>query len=124
MAKIRKEKIQEEIRRKVGNIFVRELSEAKIGFVTVTKVKCSSDLTIAKIYLSIFDNNLETRNKKLQKIIKLTPRVRGLLGSKIRIRYIPQIRFYLDDSLDYVEKIDRLINEVHKQEKDNEHTDI
>ncbi len=124
MAKVRKEKIQEEIRRKVGEIFVRELSEAKIGFVTVTKVKCSPDLTIAKIYLSIFDNNLQTRNKKLQKIIKLTPRVRGLLGSKIRIRYIPQIRFYLDDSLDYVEKIDRLIDEVHKQEKDNEHTDI
>ncbi len=78
--------------------------------ITVTTVRVSPDLGLAKIYLSIFpsDKNEET----LEKITDNTPRIRNELGSKVRkqLRIIPEIAFYLDDSLDYIDNIDSILN--------------
>jgi ribosome-binding factor A len=85
-----------------------ELARGKM--ITVTTVRVSPDLGLAKIYLSIFpsDKNEET----LEKITDNTPRIRNELGSKVRkqLRIIPEIAFYLDDSLDYIDNIDSILN--------------
>lgn len=77
--------------------------------ITVTLVRVSPDLGVAKIYVSLFP--VKDKDKLLEQIRKHTPELRHTLGTKIRhqARVVPELIFYLDDSLDYAERIDELL---------------
>jgi len=77
--------------------------------VSITKVHVTNDLALAKVYISIFP--AKDKEKLLDGINKASREVRGLLGKRIhnQVRAIPELRFYIDDSLDYIEKIDELL---------------
>ena len=113
---------------KVARLLQKELAELldttdfKVGknaIVTVTMVRVSPDLSLARIFLSIFalgqsiDSKEDAGQKDfvLESINTRTKEIRTRLGNKIRhqVRIIPEISFYLDDSLDYEENIDNLL---------------
>ena len=79
------------------------------AMVTVTKVNVTPDLLIAKVYLSLF----ATKDKKalLEDIKKHAGEIRGKLGNRIRhqVRAVPELHFYEDDSLDYIERIEEIL---------------
>jgi ribosome-binding factor A len=77
--------------------------------VSVTRVKVSPDLSICTAYLSIFPS--EKSEELLQNIQRNTSQVRYELGTRVRnqLRIIPELRFFIDDSLDYIERIDELL---------------
>jgi len=111
METTRQNKVSKLIQKELSNIFQRETYEI-LGniLVTVTRVNTSPDLSVVKVYLSIFPANdpllcLESINKK--KVF-----FRKLLGMSCRhqLRIIPEIIFYLDDSAEYTEEINRLLN--------------
>ena len=79
--------------------------------VSVTKVRISPDLKVAKAYLSIFGAG--KAEEILENIQHQQGNVRRLLGNEMKhqLRYIPELQFFLDDSLDYAEEIDSLLNE-------------
>ncbi len=122
MAKIRIKKVQEEIKRTVSTILSKEIFDTNLGFITVSKVKCSADLRYAKIYVSIYEDTPEKKEKKLALLQRKTGAVRGYLGNAVRFRHVPEIEFVLDDSLDYAEKIDKLIDQVHKEEENRQNS--
>ncbi len=108
----RQERITKLLQKDLGMIFQTEMQHlAKGAMVTVTKVNISPDLSLAKVYLSLF----ASRNKEaaLQNIRKHTSELRGKLGNKIRhqLRIVPNLAFFIDDSLDYIENIDNLLKE-------------
>ncbi len=108
----RQQKISKLILRDLSEIFQREVTHLTPGvMVTVTKVKVTPDLTLAKVYLSLFP--AKDKVALLEKINNATREIRGLLGNRIRhqVRFIPELRFYLDDSLDYIERIDELLSD-------------
>ncbi len=77
--------------------------------ISITKVRVSPDLSFAKIYLSIFPS--ANNDDILQVVQDHAPRIRFDLGHKVRsqLRIVPDIVFYIDDSLDYIDKIDKLL---------------
>ncbi len=77
--------------------------------VSVTRVRVSPDLSICTAYLSIFPS--EKSEELLQNIQRNTSQVRYELGTRVRnqLRIIPELRFFIDDSLDYIERIDELL---------------
>jgi ribosome-binding factor A len=79
--------------------------------ITVTKVKITPDLSLARIMLSIF--GVEDKQKVLQKITSEKSEIRFELGKRIKnqLRKVPELAFFLDDSLDYIERIDQLLDE-------------
>lgn len=79
--------------------------------VSVTRVKVSPDLGICTAYLSIFPS--EKGEELLDNIRQNTSTIRYDLGKKVRnqLRIIPELRFFIDDSLDYMEKIDELLKQ-------------
>lgn len=82
------------------------------SFVTVTEVKISPDLSQAKIYLSLFK---EKDPQHLLEGIRLhTKEIRKSLGNRIRnqVRVIPELHFFIDDTLDYAERIDNLMKNI------------
>jgi len=78
--------------------------------VTVTKVQITNDLSIAKVYLSIFGKN---QSGVIGQVSARGKEIRGLLGIRIKnqLRIVPELRFFVDDSLDYLENIERLLKQ-------------
>ena len=106
----RQKKVSRLIQKEVADIFLRKGSEYAPGkMISITKVRISPDLSFAKIYLSIFPSVNNAR--VLQVVQDHAPRIRFDLGHKVRsqLRIVPDIVFYIDDSLDYIENIDRLL---------------
>lgn len=108
----RQERIQKLLQQELSEIFQREMGVVtQKAMVTVTKVYVTPDLSLARIYLSLF----ATPDKKslMQGIVKHTSEIRGKLGSRIRhqLRVVPELEFHEDDSLDYIDRIDSLLNE-------------
>lgn len=111
MESTRQQKIARQIQKDLGEIFQRmgnSFSQGKM--VTVTSVRISPDLSFAKVYLSIFPSgNTQLFMEHVQNLIKP---IRNELGKRLRnqVRIIPELAFYIDDSLDYVQRIDDLLN--------------
>ena len=98
------------LQKELANYFQRQITERHRGvLVSVTKVRISRDFSIAKAYLSIFPNEICHRVIKEIKLEK--PQIRHQISRKIKnlFRKIPEFYFYVDDSIDYYEKIDRAL---------------
>jgi ribosome-binding factor A len=112
---IRTEKVAEEIKHRVSDVLTKDLAELNLGLVTVTKVRVSRDLKNAKIYLS-FIGNKEPAETCIEKINYRKKHIRMHLSSKIHLRFIPELSFYYDDTIEYASKIDELIKQIHKDD--------
>ncbi len=80
------------------------------AMLTVTKVYVTSDLSIARVYLSIFGKDARQILKQVEMKGK---EIRKQLGLRVKnqLRQVPELRFYIDDSLDYIENIEKLLNQ-------------
>ncbi|HQF41394.1 MAG TPA: 30S ribosome-binding factor RbfA [Ignavibacteriaceae bacterium] len=112
------DKVEQLIKEEISLIFLHKLSDTDLGFVTITNVRVSPDLKIAKIYLSVLEK--EKRELVLDKIDFKKGYIRSELAHRIRMKFIPELKFFIDDTLDYVEKIEGLIKKIH--ENDNNKT--
>jgi len=113
MSSHRVDKVENLIKQEISHILLHKLQDDDLGFITVTSVKVSADLKNAKIYLSVLQK--ERRDFVLNKINSRLGYIRSELAHRIRIKFVPELKFFIDDTLDYVEKIEGLINEIHKQ---------
>jgi ribosome-binding factor A len=109
METTRQKKVSRVIQRELGNYFQRNASNyANGGMITVTTVRVSPDLGIAKIYLSIFA--VPDKEAVLQLIKDRTWEVRKFLAhERNELRIAPDLHFYIDDALDQIERIDNLL---------------
>ena len=107
----RQKKVGRLIQKELGEIFRKEsLAHFEGKMITVTVVRVTADLSIAKVYLSIFPNISPADFNRLFE--EKTKFIRHQLSQKIRnqVRIIPELNFYMDDSLDYIDNIERLLN--------------
>ncbi len=112
MESTRQKKIGKLLQKDISEMFLREASDVTMGsMVSVTVVRVSADLGVAKVYLSIFPSG--KADEIFKAIVDSTSRLRYLLGSRVgkQLRIIPELHFYLDDSLDYLDNIDRLLKD-------------
>ena len=108
----RQQRISKLLQKDLGEIFQVELRHLTRGaMVTVTKVHITPDLAIAKVYLSLFAAN--DKESLMKSIVKHASEIRGKLGNCIRhqLRAVPELHFYEDDSLDYIENIENLLDQ-------------
>ncbi len=106
----RQNKVSRLIQKELAEVFLRELRSDFNGLlVSVTTVRVTSDLSLARCYLSIYPN--DRAKDTLKHIQTINRQVRGIIGNKIakQVRIIPELEFFIDDSLDYLEKIDKLL---------------
>ncbi len=108
------DKVEHLIKEEISLIFLHKLSNMDLGFITITNVRVSPDLKTAKIYLSVLEK--EKRELVLDKLDAKKGYIRTELAHRIRIKFIPELKFFLDDTLDYVEKIEGLIKKIHEDD--------
>ena len=110
METTRQNRISRLIQKELSDIFQKDKKHNYPNvLLTVTQVRVTPDLELARIFLSIFPAN--EPEEILQEIQAQKPAVRNELGKRVRhqLRKIPELEFYLDDSLDYIDHIDELL---------------
>jgi ribosome-binding factor A len=112
---LRTERVASLIKEEVGMFFVREYRDSSYGFITVTDVHVTPDLRIAKIYVSILGND-EVKERTMKMLKEHKGVIRSFIGSHVRIKFTPTVQFFIDETFDRVEKIDRLIKQIHKDD--------
>ena len=120
---VRTEKVAGEIKHKLNSAMSKDLSEiSDIGMVTISKVIVSPDMKLAKIYLS-FLGNKEPIDICLERINSKKKHIRFLLAKHISLKYMPDLNFYHDDTIEYADKIQKLINTLKKNKKSDPDSD-
>ena len=109
MQETRQNKIARLLQKELSLIFQEQTRSLHGVMVSVTRVKISPDLSICTAYLSIFPS--EKGEELIQNITKNEKQIRYELGTRVRyqLRIIPELRFFIDDSLDYIKRIDELL---------------
>lgn len=113
----RSEQLEKSLIREINNIIYRKINDPRIKFVTITRVKVSSDLKYANIFVTIF-NDEEQQKKALKGLKNATKFIRGELGKDLKLRYVPNIKFVIDKGLEHQYKLLKIISEINEQQVD------
>lgn len=109
METTRQNKIARLIQKELSDIFLMQTKAMGGVLISVSAVRISPDMSIVRAYLSIFPS--ERGEEIIKNINDNTKSIRFELGNRVRhqLRIIPELKFFIDDSLDYIENIDRLL---------------
>ena len=104
----RPERVGEEIRHELATLLSREVQDPGIGFVTLTRVKVSPDLQLARVFYTMLGD--EAKRKETERALgRATPFLRRQIGARIRLRRVPELRFEFDKSVEAQDRIERIL---------------
>lgn len=109
----RVERVTQAIKRELSNIIHDELKDPRIGFVTLTRVELTKDLRIAKIYYSVLGSDKEKKNSSIA-LESAKGFMRRLIGERIDLRFIPELIFKEDRSIEYSIYIEQELEKLKK----------
>lgn len=104
------------LKKEFGDIFMREVKDPAVRLATITNVKLTDDLKLAKIYVSTLGDKA-ARKDLMQGLERAKKFIRAEVGHRTDLRYVPELSFYYDDTVDYVESIDTIIQKLHAENK-------
>ena len=111
---IKSERISDALIEQISYIINNEVKNKDINFVTITDVKVTTDLSYAKVYYTVLD---ETKKEVTAKALKSASGfIRHQLRERVDIRQIPELKFIYDESIEYSQKIENILEEI-KEEK-------
>jgi len=113
----RQKRVSGMLQLEISEILRTKMKDPRLGFVTVTQVALSADLRNAKVYVSILGSD-EEKSVSMHILEGATSFIQSELGSRIRLRYLPLVRFYLDTSLDYSEHINQIFDRLNSTDQD------
>jgi ribosome-binding factor A len=111
LSSYRPERVGEQIHKEIAHLMMHGIKDPRVTPVIITGVNVSRDLSLAKVYFTVTDE--QTERKDAERGLKsVAPYVRRQLGQLMRMRFIPEIRFEYDSSISYGQKIDDLLRQV------------
>lgn len=110
----RSQRVASQLRRELADLIRFELKDPRLGWVTVDDVEVSRDLSVAKVYVSTLE---DTQLKaSLETLKNAAPFLRRELGRRLRLRIIPELRFYQDTAIERGLRMTKLLDQIAKQE--------
>jgi len=116
---VRSEKVGSLIKEELSKLFQRNFSMNDFGLLTVTEVVMSPDLKVAKVYVSIFGEK-EKKKINFAKLESQKAMIRSMLGHAVRLRFTPELIFYLDETLDRAMKLENIFHKIHENDSRKE----
>ncbi len=107
----RQKRVAEAIRAAVAEYLILNLANTTPGFVSVTNAKMTPDLKIAYVYFSIYGSE-EDVAFTFKTLEQHSGRVRFHVGKEVPLKYVPELRFFIDDSLGYADKMNRVLKDL------------
>lgn len=109
----RSRRVSELLREEISRIITQQLKDPLIGIVTVTSVKLTDDLKLARVYVSVLGDK-KNRQESLRGLERATKFIRSEIGHKTNLKYAPELKFYYDATIDYAQNIESLLKKIHK----------
>jgi ribosome-binding factor A len=118
----RPERVGEEIREELSTLLVREVHDPGIGFVTLTRVKVSPDLQMARVFYTVLGDE-KAQKATAQALLRATPFLRRHIGARIRLRRVPEIRFEFDKGVENQDRIERILMDLKREQEGRKNAD-
>jgi ribosome-binding factor A len=119
MPSLRLQRVQELLKREIGEVIRREIPVSEAGVITVNDVVVGSDLHNATVYVGIL-GNAEQQKRGWSRLNADRKRIQGMVGKAVILKYTPQLRFKIDDSIREGNRILQIINELEKSSPHDE----
>jgi len=110
----RSQRIQELLLEEISKLLQSGLKDPRIGFTTLTRVEVSDNLKHAKVFVSVMGTEKE-KSDTLEALISAKGFIRNSLGKNLYLRYLPELEFKKDENAEHVEKITRIISDLHSK---------
>jgi ribosome-binding factor A len=110
---VRTERVASLIKELLSESIQRRFRMEEVGLITVTEVRMSPDLKIAKVFISIF-GDAEKKKLAFSRLESEKSAMRSDVGHNVNLKFTPSLSFYLDESLDHAMRIEDLLNKIHK----------
>jgi len=117
MANIRAGRVAEQIKKELSHIFQTEWKDPRVGFMTVTGVEVTGDLSQAKIFLSVMGSEQE-KAETLRALERGKGFLRSEIGKRIPLRVVPELLFKIDTSIEYGSRIEQLLQSLQEGNKE------
>ncbi|MCB2204232.1 30S ribosome-binding factor RbfA [bacterium] len=112
---IRTERVAQLIKQQISDTLMRDIETGGFGLLTVTEVMVTPDLRIAKVYVSHYQSG-KSDDEVLAFLEEHAKEIRMAVGKSVRLKFTPELRFYIDQTLDRVERLEELIRKIHEDE--------
>ncbi len=116
MSSMRAERVGEQMKKELMDIINNKVKDPRVGFITITDVVLTNDLSQAKVFLTVLGNDKEVENT-FKALDKAKGFIKSELGSRMRLRIMPELMYEYDQSIEYGNKIERMIQDLHKQDR-------
>jgi ribosome-binding factor A len=108
-------RVGEQIREELSGLLAREVKDPGIGFVTITHVKVSADLQVARAYYTLLGDQ-KARAETARALERATPFLRRQIAGRLRLRRVPELAFQFDESIERQQRVEALLEEIHAAE--------
>jgi ribosome-binding factor A len=108
----RPDRVADQIRSELATLLAREVHDPGIGFVTLTRVQVSPDLHVARVLYTVLGDT-KARESSARALGRAAGFLRRQIGSRLRLKHAPELRFVYDDSVAGQDRIERILNELH-----------
>ena len=107
----RSARVSSQIQKELALILQRGVDDPRLGFITVNEVNVSKDLAVAKVYVTVLNVDDKGKKDNVNWLNQSAPAIRSSLAKQMRMRHIPELRFYYDDSFDIGMRVSELLHE-------------
>ena len=107
------ERLNHAFQEEISMILMTEIKDEDIKFVTITDVDITNDLSYAKVYFTVLDDN--KRNSTLEALNNAASFIRGELSKRVQVRHTPELKFIYDTSIDYGKHIEKIIEQINEE---------
>ncbi|EJH4292914.1 30S ribosome-binding factor RbfA [Staphylococcus pseudintermedius] len=108
---MRAERVGEQMKKELMDIINNKLKDPRVGFLTITDVQPTNDLSLAKVYLTVLGSDKERENT-FKGLEKSKGFIKSEIGQRMRLRIVPDLQFEYDESIEYGNRIERLIQDL------------
>jgi ribosome-binding factor A len=108
----RPDRVADQVRAELALMLTRDVHDPGIGFVTLTRVQISPDLQLARVYYTTLGDDTARKNTA-RALQRAAPFLRRQIGSRLRLKRVPELRFFYDESIAGQDRIEQLLNELH-----------
>lgn len=108
-------RVAQDLKHHISEIVLKDVQDPRVKLVTITDVEMSPDLRHAKVFFSTIGDE-KTRQQCYKGLVRASGFIKRELGKRIRLRYMPDITFHQDYSLEYGDKIERLLKTIHQDQ--------
>jgi ribosome-binding factor A len=119
MARIRQERVAEQMRKEISELIRTDMKDPGIGFSTITRVEVAGDLQHAKVFVSVFGSD-EEKKSTMTALIRAGGFIRGEIGRRLRLRISPELTFKLDESSEYSAHIETVLRHLEDEAKESD----